>query len=124
MPNLSAIEMALQGMLDQEAAELVDLEYVHEGGRWILRFYLDKNPGITIDDCEYLSRRIEGILDMTWPVALPPMHSKQTVARSFFASSARFASKSGSLELRTYSALRSLSIFTCSSLRTTLIRGI
>lgn len=65
MPDLNAVENAVQGMLDQEAVELVDLEYLHEGGRWVLRFYLDKPAGITVDDCEYLSRRIEGILDMT-----------------------------------------------------------
>lgn len=65
MTDLAQIEKAVQGVLDQEAVELVDLQYVHEAGRWILRFFLDKNGGVTLDDCEYLSNRIGATLDMT-----------------------------------------------------------
>ena len=61
--DLRRIETAVQGLMDQEAAELVDLEYVHEGGRSILRFFVDKPGGVTLDDCEYFSNRIGGLLD-------------------------------------------------------------
>ena len=43
--------------------ELVDVEYVKEGGTWYLRAYIDKPGGITIDDCEAVSRRLSDILD-------------------------------------------------------------
>ena len=33
------------------------------GGRWILRFYLDKHGGISLNDCERLSSRIGAMLD-------------------------------------------------------------
>lgn len=65
MADLARIEKAVQDVLDQEAVELVDLQYVPEGGRWVLRFFLDKTGGITLGDCEYLSNRIGAALDAT-----------------------------------------------------------
>lgn len=65
MPDLREIERAVEGVLSQEAVELVDLEYVHESGRWVLRFFLDKPGGVTLQDCEYMSDRIGAMLDMT-----------------------------------------------------------
>ena len=41
----------------------VDVEYVKEGGTWYLRTYIDKEGGISIDDCEKVSRRLSDILD-------------------------------------------------------------
>lgn len=43
--------------------ELVDVEYVKEGGTWYLRAYIDKPGGITVNDCEMVSRRLSNILD-------------------------------------------------------------
>ena len=43
--------------------ELVDVEYVKEGGTWYLRAYIDKPGGITVDDCEVVSRAFSDILD-------------------------------------------------------------
>ena len=43
--------------------ELVDVEYVKEAGAWYLRAYIDKPGGITIDDCEAVSRRFSDTLD-------------------------------------------------------------
>ncbi|HAM35932.1 MAG TPA: ribosome maturation factor RimP [Elusimicrobia bacterium] len=57
------IEELVAPLLTQEAAELVDLEFFRESGRQILRFYLDKEGGITLDDCEHLSNRIGALLD-------------------------------------------------------------
>lgn len=63
MADLAKIESAVQAVLDQEAVELVDVKYVHEGGRRVLRFFVDKAGGIKLDDCEYLSNRIGALLD-------------------------------------------------------------
>jgi ribosome maturation factor RimP len=62
--DLKRIEAAIEPLLVQEAAELVDLRYLRENGRWVLRFYIDKTGGITLDDCEQLSYRIGGLLDL------------------------------------------------------------
>lgn len=65
VPDLRQIEAAVQNVLNQEAVELVDLRYLREGGRNVLRFYLDKTGGFSLGDCEYMSNRIGGILDVT-----------------------------------------------------------
>ena len=41
----------------------MDVEYVKEGSQWYLRVYIDKPGGITIDDCEVVSREFSEILD-------------------------------------------------------------
>ncbi|MCR1840699.1 ribosome maturation factor RimP [Murimonas intestini] len=43
--------------------ELVDVEYVKEGSNWYLRAYIDKPGGITVDDCEVVSRALGDLLD-------------------------------------------------------------
>lgn len=43
--------------------ELVDVEYVKEASTWYLRAYIDKPGGITVDDCETVSRGFSDILD-------------------------------------------------------------
>lgn len=43
--------------------ELVDVEYVKEAGTWYLRAYIDKPGGITVDDCETVSRKFSDVLD-------------------------------------------------------------
>ena len=63
MADLAKIETAVQAVLDQEAVELVDLQYARGGGRSVLRFFVDKAGGIKLDDCEYLSNRIGALLD-------------------------------------------------------------
>ena len=65
MADLARIEEALQPVLSQEAVELVDLRYLQSGGGWVLRVFVDKHGGITLADCESLSKRIGGILDTT-----------------------------------------------------------
>ncbi|MBI5239640.1 MAG: ribosome maturation factor RimP [Elusimicrobia bacterium] len=67
--DTSAIETLVEPLLTQEGAELVDLEVLRERGRQILRFYLDKTGGISLDDCEHLSNRIGALLDEADAVA-------------------------------------------------------
>ena len=50
-------------ILDEFHFELVDVEYVKEGGTWYLRAYIDKEGGITVNDCEDVSRKMNEILD-------------------------------------------------------------
>jgi ribosome maturation factor RimP len=61
--DASGIEKLVDPVLNQEGAELVDLKLVRESGRLVLRFFLDKPGGITLDDCEHLSNRIGALLD-------------------------------------------------------------
>ena len=56
-------EQLLQPIIEQNQFELVDVEYVKEGGNWYLRAYIDKPGGITVDDCEIVSRAFSEVLD-------------------------------------------------------------
>ncbi len=49
--------------MEEYGFELVDVEYVKEGSNWYLRAYIDKPGGITVNDCEVVSRRLSDILD-------------------------------------------------------------
>lgn len=57
-------EELLLPILEELGFELVDVEYVKEGGNMYLRAYIDKEGGITVDDCEAVSRRMSDILDI------------------------------------------------------------
>ena len=56
-------EEILNPMVEKHGFELVDVEYVKEGGNWYLRAYIDKPGGITVDDCEVISRELSDKLD-------------------------------------------------------------
>ena len=56
-------EKLLEPIVQEHGFELVDVEYVKEGGNWYLRAYIDKEGGITIDDCEIVSRAFGDVLD-------------------------------------------------------------
>ena len=56
-------EELLLPIVESNGFELVDVEYVKEGGTWYLRAYIDKPGGIAVDDCELVSRAFSVILD-------------------------------------------------------------
>ena len=56
-------EELLQPIVDAHQFELVDVEFVKEGGNRYLRAYIDKPGGVTIDDCERVSRELSDRLD-------------------------------------------------------------
>ena len=56
-------EALLLPVLEEHQFELVDVEYVKEGSSWYLRAYIDKPGGITINDCELISRWLSDRLD-------------------------------------------------------------
>lgn len=59
----SRAERFLLPLLEKHQFELVDVEYVKEAGNWYLRAYIDKEGGITVDDCEMVSRTFSDWLD-------------------------------------------------------------
>lgn len=56
-------EELITPILERMNFELVDVEYVKEGGTWYLRAYIDKEGGITVNDCEAVAREMNEILD-------------------------------------------------------------
>lgn len=66
MPGQAVREVAvlIEPILEEMGIELVDVEYLSEGGRWILRIYVDREGGITLDDCVRVSREIEDVIEV------------------------------------------------------------
>lgn len=58
------VEELIQPILDDLGLELVDLVYQRETRGWVLRFFLDKEGGITLDNCAEASREFSAILDV------------------------------------------------------------
>ena len=56
-------EKLLAPIVEKNGFELVDVEYVKEAGCWYLRGYIDKPGGISINDCETVSREFSDRLD-------------------------------------------------------------
>lgn len=58
----------LEPVVEQAGYELVDLEYQKESGHWVLRLFIDRPQGITLDDCELVSQRVGAYLDEADPI--------------------------------------------------------
>lgn len=56
-------EQMLMPLMEENHFELVDVEYVKEGGQWYLRAYVDKEGGITLNDCELVNRAWSDMMD-------------------------------------------------------------
>ncbi len=48
--------------------ELVGVEYIGGGRRGLLRVYIDRPDGITLDDCQSVSYQVSGVLDVEDPI--------------------------------------------------------
>lgn len=49
--------------------EIWDIRFLKEGSQWYLRIFIDKQEGITIEDCEAMSRAIDKPLDELDPIS-------------------------------------------------------
>ena len=56
-------EALIEPIVAAHGFELVDVEYVKEGSSFYLRAYIDKPQGITVEDCEVVSRAFSEKLD-------------------------------------------------------------
>lgn len=52
----------------EQGCTLWDVEYVKEAGTWFLRVYIDKEGGVSINDCEAVSRPLSDKLDEVDPI--------------------------------------------------------
>ena len=50
--------------LEGNGIELVDVEYKKTGKTWVLRVFIDKNQGVTVHDCQELSRESEDLIEI------------------------------------------------------------
>ena len=70
MSKITDIAAALAAPVAEEhGCTLWDVEYVKEAGSYYLRVYIDKDGGISIDDCENVSRTLSDLLDEADPIS-------------------------------------------------------
>ncbi|MCI8414844.1 MAG: ribosome maturation factor RimP [Ruminiclostridium sp.] len=69
---MSKITALVEGLarpaVEEQGCSLWDVEYVKEAGSWYLRLYIDKEGGVSIDDCEAVSRAVDPLLDEADPI--------------------------------------------------------
>ena len=100
-------EELITPILDRRNFELVDVEYVKEGSTWYFRVYIDKEGGITSDDCADVSREMNEILDRedyvegsyTFEVSSPGLGRPLKKEKDYIRSMGK------ELEIRTYRAI-------------------
>lgn len=61
---LEKIQALAEPVLASLKLELVELEFKHEGRDWFLRFFIDKDGGVTLDDCSDFSHEIGAQLEV------------------------------------------------------------
>ena len=59
----------LEPIVKERELTIWDIEFKKEGKDYFLRVFLDKEGGISIDDCEYVSRKLEERLDEKDPIS-------------------------------------------------------
>lgn len=62
------VEALARPIVEQQGCTLWDVEYIKEAGVWYLRLYIDKPGGVSIDDCEAVSRPVSDLLDEADPI--------------------------------------------------------
>ena len=55
-------------IVEAAGCTLWDVEYVKEAGTWFLRVFIDREGGVSIDDCEAVSRPLSDLLDQADPI--------------------------------------------------------
>lgn len=65
---VSTVEKLVSPIAGELGLELWDIEFVKEGSSYFLRIFIDKEGGVSIDDCEAMSRAIDKPLDDADPI--------------------------------------------------------
>lgn len=60
--TVESIRQTVMPSLISQGLELVDIEYLRESGGWTLRLFIDKEGGITLDDCTSVSHQIGDLI--------------------------------------------------------------
>jgi len=58
------VEELVEPVLSAEGLELVDVQYKKEGKNWYLRVFIDKEGGITVEDCQKVSGPIGDLIEI------------------------------------------------------------
>ena len=68
MKTVDVVQALVQSTVSELGYELIDVEFQKEQTDWILTLYIDSPNGVTVDDCEQVSRAVEPLLDEADPI--------------------------------------------------------
>lgn len=68
MNTAQKVEQLLRQSVAALGYELCDVEFAKEYGDWVLTLYIDKEGGVSLDDCERVSRAVDPLLDEADPI--------------------------------------------------------
>lgn len=68
MKNAENLRMLIEPTINALGFELWGCLYLPQGKHGLLRIYIESNNGITVDDCERVSRQVSAILDVENPI--------------------------------------------------------
>ncbi len=60
---VNEVSLIAESFLHEFGMEMVDVEFLFENGRWILRVFIDKEEGVTVDDCASVSRELGDLIE-------------------------------------------------------------
>lgn len=58
------VRQLIESVIESEGLEIIDLECLKMKFRWLVRIFIDKEGGVTIDDCSEISKQVGDILDV------------------------------------------------------------
>lgn len=67
--TVTVVTRLAEPVAEEFGVEIWDVRFEKEGASWYLRIFLDKDGGVTIDDCENVSRKLDKILDDADPIS-------------------------------------------------------
>lgn len=62
------VEQQIQRIVESEGLELVHIDYRRQGHGFLLRIDIDKEGGVTVDDCSLVSQQVSTWLDVEDPI--------------------------------------------------------
>jgi ribosome maturation factor RimP len=63
-PLVRRVQALVDRVIDRMGYELVGVEYVHQHGRPVLRIFIDRSEGVTVDSCQAVSEQVGALLDV------------------------------------------------------------
>lgn len=101
---MAAIEEYASAVLEKMGMELFEVQFRREGHGWVVRLYIDREEGVTLDDCATVSREIatwlevEDLIEHAYhlEVSSPGLERPLRKMKDF----ARFAGRKAKVKLR------------------------
>ena len=102
-----AVAELIEPVFRENNIELVDVEYKKTGRIWVLRIFIDKNQGVTVGDCQKLSREIEDLIEVHELISVPYVLevSSPGLNRSLKKESDFLRNKGKRIQIKTFSSI-------------------